>query len=220
MLVLKLVLFISFVPCFLSLLLCLKPELLRNYSFVNSVINRKVGLAYYVVFFVLTCNLFGFSSLKSYFSAIYGIVKNFLNKRRNIIIQRIILTLFLLKPVIIKIFCNSVNAYGRIYKLIKYYTDNLNLIFSNFKFSVNELITIWCKTAIPFAFTCLLLSAFHSLNTDIFSFKLSNCRKNLNYQFTCAVRTVKSIFGTDKVNSVILKLLQRGKDIGGISAKA
>ena len=42
-------------------------------------------------------------------------------------------------------------------------------------FSINESISIWCKTTIPFAFPGFLHPAFHCLNTDVLTFNLCHC---------------------------------------------
>lgn len=92
--------------------------------------------------------------------------------------QCAILTRYLFNTLKIKIFCYSAKPYVRIGKLLKYNSDCFSFRFFYQKLIIFQIISVWCKSAIPTTLPCLFPPSIHCLLDDILSFNFCNRRQN------------------------------------------
>ena len=85
--------------------------------------------------------------------------------------------------------------------------SKINLVFCDFQFSLFKIIPVRGEAAVPFSFSCLLPSARHRLNKDVFSFNLCNGRQYGDHQFSAVTGAVNTVLDANQVNAVILHKL-------------
>ena len=157
-----------------SFYLCRLPEFFGYDSLMYTICKKEIFLCYKVIVVSCAVLFLGLSAAVSDLSAVYGILDYLADKSGVKQWIFTILPLYLADAVILEIFCESVCSYICIYILIEDHSDSLGLFLIDFKITVYQLIAVGRKAAVPFAFTSLLNTTLHSLDSDVLSFNLSN----------------------------------------------
>ena len=166
--------FFCFISCRFTLLLSQFPILYRNDRFMYSFVYGIIVLFNYMELITGTGNLLGFSPTEGYLSAINRIIQYKGNEMSRKHIQRIVLALLLFVAVFVEIGCYRNDAHIGMYIFIINKPNNVNFIFCNQKFAFFKFITVWSKTAVPFALTGFLSTPFHRLYKNVLSLDFGN----------------------------------------------
>ena len=124
-----------------------------------------------------------------------------------------------LKAVGLQIFGKTICTCVRIYILLKNRANGRGFILIDLQHTVNQMIAIRRKTAVPATFPCFLDTTFHGLNTDVLTLDFSDSRQNGNHQFASVFRRINAVLHANQVHTKILHYLQGRQYIGSIAAK-
>ena len=119
-----------------------------------------------------------------YLPHIYRVINYLLDKTGREARYCSILTQLLRISMIVQIICHAIDSIIGMNIPVKNYLNNFHFILCDNKFTIFQLISIRSKSAIPFTFSCLLLTPSHCLHSDIFPLHLCYCSNTTFYILT------------------------------------
>ena len=141
-------------------------------------------MLHYMSFITGSCFLLCTPASICYLPHIYRVINYLLDKTGREARYCSILTQLLRISMIVQIICHAIDSIIGMNIPVKNYLNNFHFILCDNKFTIFQLISIRSKSAIPFTFSCLLLTPSHCLHSDIFPLHLCYCSNDRYKQFT------------------------------------
>ena len=98
--------------------------------------------------------------------------------------------------------------------------DSFGLFLVDDQMSVDEVIAVGRKAAVPFTLAGLLDAALHGLHADVLALNLRYRGEHRDHQLARILGGVNAVLHTDQVHAEVLHDLKGGEHVGGVAAEA